>query len=256
MDVPSEIDNDKTETAITDICNYYKIGRCRHGASGSKVVNNETCKYLHPQKCKKYCNFGLDGCDSSCGRFHPVMCTSSITHRKCMQESCTLNHVLGTERCQRKYNDMHSKEAQNKFSSSYRPKRPFNTSKKQHKEKSNQNTNEHQQNGGSYPSLPNSFTYRMDDFPPIKSVYNKNITEMSKEMHEMRNLMGYLVHNSNSSSREQNINNYYHYPHTANIWNQGRTNDSNQHRTFTNSQHNYNEAKNFRVPHPAYGTWH
>ncbi len=30
------------------ICNHYKMGTCRHGASGKKLVNNKECMYSHP----------------------------------------------------------------------------------------------------------------------------------------------------------------------------------------------------------------
>ena len=43
---------------------------------------------------------GPRGCTKGkeCERFHPKMCTSSLNHRECLNDSCSLYHVKGTQR--------------------------------------------------------------------------------------------------------------------------------------------------------------
>ena len=82
------------------ICSYYRKGRCRHGISGRKLVFGKECKFLHPKKCIKYCRYGNDlyqGCQGSCGLFHPMLCFNSIQYKMCNNRECTFQHLTGTE---------------------------------------------------------------------------------------------------------------------------------------------------------------
>ena len=82
------------------ICSFYRKGRCRHGISGKKLVYEKECKFSHPKKCAKYCRYGNDryqGCQGSCGFFHPMLCYNSIRYKRCNNRECTFQHLLGTE---------------------------------------------------------------------------------------------------------------------------------------------------------------
>ena len=52
--IPKTMDSDIT------ICSFYKVGKCRHGSSGRKVINGRQCNFAHPRKCTKFCKFGRD----------------------------------------------------------------------------------------------------------------------------------------------------------------------------------------------------
>ena len=79
------------------ICAYYRRGQCRYGMSG------KGCSRAHPSLCRKLMNNGNkhpQGCSKgkSCDKFHPKMCPSSIDHRECLNDECSMWHVKGTRR--------------------------------------------------------------------------------------------------------------------------------------------------------------
>ena len=79
------------------VCSYYRKGQCRHGISG------KGCTRAHPTLCRKLMNSGTKGprgCTKGkdCDRFHPKMCPSSISHRECLNDLCSMYHVKGTQR--------------------------------------------------------------------------------------------------------------------------------------------------------------
>ena len=83
------------------ICRYYKKGTCLHGKTGKWIVNGHACRFLHPEKCLKYCRYGNDkinGCEGSCGLYHPILCRNSIQFKQCFQENCIFTHLAGTQR--------------------------------------------------------------------------------------------------------------------------------------------------------------
>ena len=96
-------ENDQKSTAVTKappLCSHYKRGRCRHGISGKKLVYGSECKFLHPKKCVKYCRYGNDayqGCQGSCGLFHPMLCWNSVWYKRCDKQECTFQHLFGTD---------------------------------------------------------------------------------------------------------------------------------------------------------------
>ena len=84
---------------VTSICNRYRRGQCPHGKNGKKLVEGNKCNYVHPRKCRQYCNAGLDkqhGCrfGKKCKFLHPILCPSSRKRDGvCMGESCKLVHL-------------------------------------------------------------------------------------------------------------------------------------------------------------------
>ena len=80
------------------ICPFFRKGLCRHGISGRR------CKDQHPHPCKKLIKHGANatnGCTlgrSRCDKFHPSMCSSSMTKGECLDASCKLWHVAGTRK--------------------------------------------------------------------------------------------------------------------------------------------------------------
>ena len=101
------------------ICSFYRRGACNHGISG------KGCSRAHPKMCQKLMTFGdkgSRGCrkGSNCDKFHPKMCPSSILHRECLTDSCTLYHVKGTRRSNSRPNDQtHYRHQQQKQDSAY-----------------------------------------------------------------------------------------------------------------------------------------
>jgi hypothetical protein len=105
----TEDTNDENDDALPDFqpeirnftCSYYKKGKCRHGSSGKKTIDGKECKYLHPQKCVKYCRYGnssIRGCNGPCKLLHPIICKNSIQYKSCLSPDCTFAHLAGTKR--------------------------------------------------------------------------------------------------------------------------------------------------------------
>ena len=100
------------------ICSFYRRGTCRYGISG------KGCPRAHPKLCPKLMTSGDKaprGCSKggTCEKLHPKMCQSSLLHRECLDDSCTLYHVKGTRRSnsrpkeQSKPNRFQNREANN-----------------------------------------------------------------------------------------------------------------------------------------------
>ena len=84
----------------SQICKFYKQGRCKHGISGKK---DGTCNHKHPKPCKKLLENGNRsprGCikGNRCDFFHPKMCLRSLKERICLRVDCKYLHVKGTNR--------------------------------------------------------------------------------------------------------------------------------------------------------------
>ena len=85
------------EAGRTQICSFYRRGTCRFGISG------KGCSRSHPKPCRKLLQHGNKsprGCSegSKCPKFHPQICSSSLTRGECLSEKCTFPHVKGTRR--------------------------------------------------------------------------------------------------------------------------------------------------------------
>ena len=96
---PSQSPNpNQRADSTTAICPFYRKGTCKHGISG------KGCKNQHPQPCKKLIKHGAkasNGCilgRTRCDRFHPSMCSSSMTKGECLDPTCKLWHVSGTKK--------------------------------------------------------------------------------------------------------------------------------------------------------------
>jgi len=60
------------------------------------------CPFEHPQKCHKFCSFGLKskdekGCDTTCGKYHPRLCRNSLFKKECLIKDCKYQHLNGTK---------------------------------------------------------------------------------------------------------------------------------------------------------------
>ena len=84
------------------VCKFYLQRRCRHGKSGTKLVNGVACRNSHPPLCKKYCNYGtmrVRGCQATdCNRHHPPLCKNSELRHECYKQSCLKQHLNDTRR--------------------------------------------------------------------------------------------------------------------------------------------------------------
>ena len=84
------------------VCKFYVQRRCRHGKSGTKLVNGVACRKSHPRLCKKYCSYGSMarvGCQATdCAFFHPPLCRNSELRHECLKVNCTKQHLKDTRR--------------------------------------------------------------------------------------------------------------------------------------------------------------
>ena len=84
------------------ICRAFQYGgTCPHGMSGKKEHGGrKECGWEHPKVCNRllaHGDRGSQGCDgSTCPKFHPKMCHTSTTSRRCHRERCTFWHTKGT----------------------------------------------------------------------------------------------------------------------------------------------------------------
>jgi len=88
----------KPRDNVNDICFKYRAGKCPHGLSGKKVVDDKFCDGQHPERCMKFCKFGskhVNGCDKGrdCDLFHPIICKFSLRNGKCKNNKCTFVHL-------------------------------------------------------------------------------------------------------------------------------------------------------------------
>ena len=93
--------NKINSTISRPICKKFKVGKCRHGINGNKLVDGKSCSFNHPKHCRNYCGFGLGGkkgCrwGSKCKFYHPALCRTSERERKCFNESCSFVHFNST----------------------------------------------------------------------------------------------------------------------------------------------------------------
>ena len=231
---PAIVDNTEpsgdASTPPQQVCNHYKRGKCRHGANGKKLINNRECKFMHPRKCRNYCRFGRDGCDSACGQLHPVLCRSSVRFRKCFDESCTLAHLLGTER-------------QN--SQDYQP-RYDNHASYINREQG------HAHNNDRGTKSRWSKTRNVSPLHPTNTnVQNETkineITTAIKQMLIKQNCMeSILQHNLPWKPERTSANNQQHYPHQFTNGYQGdHSYNANYHPHATHQQLQYDDAKNY-----------
>ena len=87
-------------------CSFLAEGYCRHGISGKKEVNGETCRFLHRKVCRKFRLYGSHsrhGCKSGtkCPKLHPKLCEGSqrrMKERQCLNPDCPHLHLKGTRR--------------------------------------------------------------------------------------------------------------------------------------------------------------
>jgi len=77
------------------ICRFYKQKKCKFGSS---------CKFAHPDTCRKYLQFGLKkfnkkGCDGGCEKIHPSnICRQSLIKGQCQRENCRYQHLVFTRK--------------------------------------------------------------------------------------------------------------------------------------------------------------
>ena len=75
-------------------CYYYAKSKCKFGKLGID------CGFSHPEKCKKFMEFGWWGCKSAdiCQKFHPRVCNDSYRHMKCTKKKCDWPHIRNTRK--------------------------------------------------------------------------------------------------------------------------------------------------------------
>ena len=90
----------QVQDGVSEVCKFYKQGRCRHGISGKK---DGACEFSHPKPCQKFLTNGnrrQRGCTlgAQCRFFHPRVCNSSLRERICTKHDCKYLHIRGTKR--------------------------------------------------------------------------------------------------------------------------------------------------------------
>ena len=135
------VDGDSTmEISSGNVCSYYLNKMCRHGRKGDKLFNGKPCPKLHPDLCKKFCNYGDSrryGCSKggSCRLYHPIICKGSDARRQCLNKQCKMTHLLHTRRVREDAHSSGTTEAKNRKSfahavdtadTAFRPKRRRN----------------------------------------------------------------------------------------------------------------------------------
>jgi hypothetical protein len=86
------------------ICKYFRNGNCRFGIRG------KGCQHDHPPLCRKLMAHGTRGprgCSlgNDCVRFHPKMCSSSLSRQVCLNDDCGSYHIKGTRRSNSRLQD-------------------------------------------------------------------------------------------------------------------------------------------------------
>ena len=214
------------------VCNHYKMGTCRHGANGRKLINNAECKFVHPPKCKNYCKFGRDGCDGSCGLLHPILCSNSLRFRECLDEKCTFAHLVGTKRRVQSFNYSSKSYPNYNNQLSELSNRPMNSNRKfLHQTDIYPPTTRHQR------SRKDEFVFHQNEFPPL---YNKEKIDELTAIQQMQGCLNVLMHQNNKFKHQgQSWENNQFYPSTQPY--------GFQQNQFTNSRqiiHN-DESKNY-----------
>lgn len=191
---------DDSQQISQQICHYYRLGKCRHGKTGKKTVNGQSCCYLHPNKCLKYCRFGRDiaqgGCAGSCGLLHPTMCHNSLRFRQCLSQTCTFAHLQGTERFERKnltekINYSHPHPYKHEDTNSWY--RPYMQHRSRHWDK-NRSTNTFIGERPNAPTYPKTFMYRKQDFPELSSPSTESkLTDMSNTLIQVQKSIDFLM---------------------------------------------------------------
>ena len=225
-------------------CYYYKLGKCRYGKTGKKRVNGRECAFLHPEKCLKYCRFGrfgqdnANGCNGSCGLFHPVLCPDSRKFKQCYSQDCTLTHLHGTERRRKSYNyvsnyDQPHGVPMNYTETHYSPPNPHHSgfSNRHYSEFSNQHSGFWKQHRSECPNQHYSNTqppskawskpseeiiYNYNNFPKLNSTSDEKMAEMSQSIKQIQSCIAQLVQVVQLKDQEQtNV-----YPNTQQSFSQ------------------------------------
>ena len=248
-------DNNR-ETIPPPICGHYKLGKCRHGISGKKLVNNMKCKYRHPKKCKLFCNFGRLGCDGSCGFLHPVLCRNSTKYRSCSTIGCTLVHLLGTQRHIDRGGRQHQPSDFERIPNSRR--REHNYRHHNHMRTSMTHPNNLEDHFDyrdlNHNSETANFLYKENDFPPPHKVSEHKINEMATAMMEkMTSCMEQFVQQAVPKRLDHGmIQNEQQVMHHSNGYQENNRFVPNHQHPFPNQQRLRNEAKNFIMPNPGF----
>ena len=80
---------DQNNNSEKKACPLLKIGKCKHGWSGTKIDQGKICSYNHPKVCKRQEMYGR--CyDKYCSKFHLKICREYMN---------TLNCGYGKENC-------------------------------------------------------------------------------------------------------------------------------------------------------------
>ena len=182
------------------LCIHYKRGKCRHGTSGKRIFNGRECMYLHPKKCAKFGKYGYDeynGCDGSCGLFHPTLCRNAVRFGKCFYGNCTFVHPVGTEHLKRNFSQSNLgfnnvQKGYNGFSNF-----PIQTIPEYGRRNIKQKENE-------------GFVYNQNNFPPLKSfppsyrVQEDKMNKMSSAIQNIQTCLDVLMR-KNSQDLQQSF---------------------------------------------------
>ena len=161
-------------------CKYYEKGICRHGQNGKKLWNGQTCGFLHPKKCIRFCKYGFDpyrGCTrKDCRLFHPILCNNSVEYGKCYKSNCTFQHLHDTDRNVQGYNYSANKTSNSNSAYNRRGNRFFSRRGEFSDERNPVNIQKIE-----------PFSYKTEEFPPLPSMFQQDkIDELSSTMKKMQ----------------------------------------------------------------------
>ena len=221
------------------VCNHYKRGTCRHGASGKKLVNNTKCPFMHPKKCSNYCKFGQGGCNVNCGLLHPILCENSVRFKKCFQGNCTFTHLLGTMRYPNRPQNQKNEVYTEYRNSSYNPPRSFYGGVRDEISQRNANRG-YFHNYKEQLNQDDEYIYRKSDFPKLQNI-QRNWNEMEGQFKHLQSCVDFIMQSaaSNNLPKSRGLNYYDHssrYHNTSGLDEPKR--QSNQH---------LHEPKNFAM---------
>lgn len=180
----------KREQVSKPTCKYYIKGRCRHGGSGKKIVNESECEFYHPRKCTRYCKFGKDeyrGCEGNCGLFHPILCKNSVNFLSCFKPNCTFTHLMETERNRNHRFHGYENTYQRNYNHRYHGNLAYqNYGTKQITQKDNYYSRKE------FTKMSPNFVYNQNDFPRLGQ---EQLNEMSSAIKRMQSSLDYFMQN-------------------------------------------------------------
>ena len=183
------------------ICAEYKLGKCPHGVSGRTLHQGETWKKSHPKRCRKFKRFGNDpskGCTlvSACHLYHPQHCKNSVQNQQCLNEKCTLVHMVGTIRVK-------PSEENRKKSGKYPSQRKSRPDRGSYRRAESTVASDKPQNKIEYSQLSNSFLEIQTLLKLMQADFQSEITSLKQQIAGQETKFSSLLPTANHTLYQQ-----------------------------------------------------